>query len=183
MRILIECKNKLVKNPVPAVLCIFVWGLSAAAVFRNSDIKTSEPVILMLLTIQLISSVIDICTKTIPFKLTAFSVFAGCLLHIIFEQKYMIFTYLLSGAASFALMKLIVLISKNQVGGGDLALMTVTGLFVGFAYFLSILFTSVVLAGLYSFVMMLFKRAAGNTEIPFAPFVLCGTAITILINY
>jgi leader peptidase (prepilin peptidase)/N-methyltransferase len=77
-------------------------------------------------------------------------------------------------------MKLLILVSKRQVGGGDLALMTVTGFFTGVNAFFSILFVSIVLTGMYSLLLIFVKKGNRKTEIPFAPFILLATVILVL---
>ncbi len=165
---------------IPLSLCLLIWMIAFLFLLTNSQIEVATIATFILLTIQLISSISDLYSKTIPLKLMFFGLIAGLLLFIFFYKTSALIMCTLGGIIAFALTKLLIIISRRQVGGGDLALMTVTGFFSGIDSFLSILFISVILAGIYSLFLIFIKKENKKAEIPFAPFVLLATVICVL---
>ena len=173
--------NELIKkNIMPMVTCIATWVVAILFLFRNMEMGIATMSTFILMTIQLISSINDLYNRTIPINLMIFALALGLLICGIFYKTNALINCILGGIAAFAVMKLLIMISKRQVGGGDLALMTVTGFFAGINSFFSILFISIVLAGLYSLFLVFTKKGNKETEIPFAPFVLLGTVLLAL---
>lgn len=74
------------------------------------------------------------------------------------------------------------LISPAGMGGGDVKLAAVIGLFLGWAGWGALLvgvFAAFLLGGLFGLAMMLARRAGRHTPIPFGPFMLLGAWIGI----
>jgi len=168
------------KNIMPMIFCFGSWLAAILYLLRHLEIEITVITTLLLVTIQLIASINDLYSKTIPLKLMAFGLIAGLLTFIIFYKTNALLICILGGVVAFALMKLLILISRRQVGDGDLALMTVTGFFAGINTFFNILVVSIVLAGMYSSLLVLTKKGNKKTEIPFAPFILLATVICVL---
>jgi leader peptidase (prepilin peptidase)/N-methyltransferase len=174
-------KRSIKKNIFPIFLCIGVWGLTILFLLTNLSSAIKTIALILLLTVQAMAALSDIYSRIIPFKLTLVAVCLGVLISIIYFKPNITISYIAGGLVAFIIMKLLVLFSKNQIGGGDLALMTVTGLFTGINYVFGIFFTSVLLAGVYSIAMILIKKADKKTEIPFAPFILIATCFVLII--
>lgn len=85
----------------------------------------------------------------------------------------------LSGGGIFLLCYLI---SRGGIGAGDVKLFTVIGWFVGNGTILPIAFFTVVSAAFYSIVMLIRKKTSLKEEIPFAPFVLAGTVLSMALG-
>ena len=82
----------------------------------------------------------------------------------------------LIGIAMLGLSKL----TGEKIGYGDGIVIAVTGLFLGlFSNFVLICITSF-LSGVFGIVLMLFKKADKNTEIPMAPFMAAAMAVMML---
>lgn len=167
---------------MPITLCFCIWIATVLYTILCRINRTEMVAFIALITIQLISSINDLYNRTISLKL----IYIGMLIGLVgFLLSYDIDTlrnHILGCLAAFITMLLLILLSKNQIGGGDLWLMTVTGLFVGnYAYF-SILFVCILLAGLYSVVLLLLRKGNRKTELPFAPFIFVATVICMLGN-
>lgn len=80
---------------------------------------------------------------------------------------------LLPGACCF----LISLVSREGLGFGDSALITGCGVSLGLWPCLGILFTALLLSGLWAAVLLVFRRVRRGQEIPFVPFLLLGLLI------
>lgn len=70
--------------------------------------------------------------------------------------------------------------SDEVMGLGDVKLMAPIGLFLGWRMTLLALFISVVLGGFFSIVLILMGKATRKSVIPFGPFIVLGTLISIL---
>ena len=72
------------------------------------------------------------------------------------------------------------IISKKSVGGGDIKMATVLGLFVGGQYILLDLFVGILCCAIYSAIMIIRKRLTVKDGVPLAPFLYMGTLFVLL---
>lgn len=79
---------------------------------------------------------------------------------------------ILAGMGTGMILGAVSLVTKGAVGMGDVLLITVLGLFMKPEVFLSMLSLGMFFAAMYSLLLLTIKRKAGNTEIPFVPFLL-----------
>lgn len=70
--------------------------------------------------------------------------------------------------------------TDDAMGMGDVKLMAPIGLFLGWKLCLTALFISVLLAGVSSMVLILLRKKNRKDTIPFGPFIVAGTFITIM---
>lgn len=73
------------------------------------------------------------------------------------------------------------MISRKGIGAGDVKLMAVVGFYMGDRIWDAAVI-SLILAAVWSIGLLLRKRKGWKQEIPFAPFVLAGTASAILLE-
>ena len=181
IKILSDIDNGLIKkNIVPMVFCFGAWGIATLFLLRYMELKVPAIITFLLLTFQFISSMYDLYSRTIPIKLMIIALIVGLLIFGLLYKTNALINCVLGGVVAFGVMKLLIVISKRQVGGGDLFLMTVTGFFSGLNSFLNILFISIVLAGVYSLILVFTKKGNRKTEIPFAPFILLATVVLVI---
>ncbi len=180
MEKVIETGNTKLRKLTAAIVCIVIWTAGTIVTVNFFNISKQSIAIEVLLVVQLLAALWDIKSMTIPLKITVPSIFAGL---AIMSSTGKILEGTATAIASFILMKLLSIISRNQVGGGDIAIMTVTGLYTGISTLISILFTSVTIAGLFSVAFIVSGKANKKTEIPFAPFILAATVLLVLIGY
>ncbi|ACL74892.1 prepilin peptidase [Ruminiclostridium cellulolyticum] len=180
MQKVIKIENKKIRKFTTAMICVVIWiaGIVGTVGFIY---KSKLPAAIgVLLTVQLLAALWDIKSMTIPAKITVPAMVAGAVIVALTGE-------FLEGTAaavlSFILMKLLAIISRNQVGGGDIAIMTVTGLYTSIGALISILFASVTLSGVFSVIFIISGKADKKTEIPFAPFILTATVLLTLSGY
>lgn len=70
------------------------------------------------------------------------------------------------------------LISRNGMGMGDVKLMAVSGLYLGFNKVMGLVFWALLLAVIAGISLMAAKKAKIKTAIPLAPFFLCGAVVS-----
>ncbi|PYG88521.1 leader peptidase (prepilin peptidase)/N-methyltransferase [Ruminiclostridium sufflavum DSM 19573] len=175
--------ENLKKNTVPMAICFCIWLAAVSCIAFHMKIGIEAVALLSLVTIQFVSSINDLYNKTIPLKLLFIGIITGFVCFALLYGADFLRNSISGGVAAFLIMLIIILLSKGQVGGGDLWLMTVTGFFAGVKDFINILFVSVISAGLHSVIALIIKKADKNTEIPFAPFILFATVICMIIVY
>lgn len=79
-----------------------------------------------------------------------------------------------------ALLGLFIYKTDEAMGMGDVKLMAPIGLFLGWRLCLEALFIAVVLAGFISVMLILIRKKKSKDTIPFGPFIVTGTFITIM---
>lgn len=79
-----------------------------------------------------------------------------------------------------ALLGLLIYKTDDAMGMGDVKLMAPIGLFLGWKLCLTALFISVILAGVSSLVLILLRIKKKKDTIPFGPFIVTGTFLTIM---
>lgn len=79
-----------------------------------------------------------------------------------------------------ALIGLFLYKSDDAMGMGDVKLMAPIGLFLGWKLCLTALFISVILAGVSSIFLILFRIKKRKDTIPFGPYIVIGTFMTIM---
>jgi leader peptidase (prepilin peptidase)/N-methyltransferase len=83
----------------------------------------------------------------------------------------------LGGAGLFLLYLLLALVSRGGMGGGDVKLAALLGLYLGFLGWGTLLvgaFAAFVFGGLFGLALMLIRRAGRKTAIPFGPWMILG---------
>lgn len=73
-------------------------------------------------------------------------------------------------------------LSRGGVGMGDVKLFAVIGWYVGSGSIMPLVFLTAVVSAVYSIVMLILKKIKLKEEIPFAPFVLAGTILTMALG-
>ncbi len=71
-------------------------------------------------------------------------------------------------------------ISRKAIGGGDIKMATVLGLYVGAQYILMDLFAGIVCCAIYSIVMIIRKKMTVKDGVALAPFLYLGTLLVLL---
>jgi prepilin signal peptidase PulO-like enzyme (type II secretory pathway) len=87
----------------------------------------------------------------------------------------------MAGAGTFLLVAMIseAVLKKEGMGGGDIKFMLAVGLFLGLKLTLLCLFLSVVLGGIAGAALLIKGRKAGDTEMPFGPFIVAAAFICV----
>lgn len=88
---------------------------------------------------------------------------------------------LIAGAGILILLCLMRLIVKDGIGFGDIKLFTVMGLFFGIKGILPTVFLSFVVSFIVSIYMLITKRKSKKGQLAFAPSILVGTLLSVII--
>ncbi len=96
------------------------------------------------------------------------------------------FSLLAGGIVGFLIFFFIYLFSlavfkKEGMGGGDIKLMGVVGLFLGLQNVIQVFVLSFFIGSIISIIMLIARRKKGDDYIPFGPFIVIATYITMIL--
>lgn len=135
---------------------------------------------LVLIFVVLYISIIDCKERIIPNKLILFLL--GIRIFILIYEviqsidlwRMVIWIPILGMLIGGLTILLGMFISRKGVGGGDIKLYAIIGLYVGSYYILGTLFYSFLYSAIYGLYLLIFKKAKVRDSIPMAPFALLG---------
>ncbi|WP_429079912.1 prepilin peptidase [Brassicibacter mesophilus] len=149
------------------------FGLSVEFVFYT-----------MLFCILIIISGIDYSYQIIPDDLILLSFVLGITFKLIsylfLGQAFSFFNSFLGIVVGGGFLLFISIISNGGMGGGDIKLMAVLGLWIGWKYTILALLLSFIFGGILSLVLLLLKIKSRGEMIPFGPFLALGFLVTVL---
>lgn len=132
-------------------------------------------------------TVTDWMKHTIPNKmlmiLLIIWVSVACLMILYMIEAGMAFTFTgLAGALVGGIIFLLCyLLSKRQLGAGDVKLVFVLGLFLTGERIIGAIFYGVIFCGIFSLIQLLRKKITVKDGVPLVPFLYLGTVFTLLI--
>lgn len=152
-------------------------------------LKRLEPLQLLLRELLLIfvyiACVTDIKEKRVPNRLVLVMLAAWVIILVpyLFLQTERALSTVLSGLIGFALagilFLLVYLVSGHGLGGGDVKLMAVSGLYLGFGGVLPAMLVGSVLSAITALILILSKKMDAKGTLPLVPFLYVGMLLTI----
>ena len=175
-----QCKSKIsLRYP----LVEFVTGFLFWALFLKFGFSSEIYVLLLLSSLLVLISFIDIEFQLILNKITIPGLIVGAVLSWQLSSNSLLqigVGLLLGGGLLIAVAFLGKgLFGKDSMGMGDVKMAAMIGVFIGAQGITLSLFLGFVIAGIFSSVGMLLKRMKRTSYIPFGPFIALGTIIYI----
>lgn len=154
-------------------VCLFIWCYTVFGI--------GFPLIkaLILTSFLLVITYIDYDHQLILDKVLLFMAGAGALIECL-TPSVGILSVLAGSLAGGGLLLLIAIVSKGGMGGGDIKLATVLGIYLGAKLTLLALFLSFVIGGVVAVFILLLKRKGRRDCIPFGPFIAAGAFLSLL---
>jgi prepilin signal peptidase PulO-like enzyme (type II secretory pathway) len=141
----------------------------------NKELLIALPLVAMLCTI----SISDLLYQVIPNKVNVAGFIYFLVLHFFYSPQP--FTnYLWGVAAGGGVLLILALVSRGGMGGGDIKLMAVVGVAIGWKLTLLALFLASLIGGAIGVVLLSLKIVGRKQPIPFGPFLALGTFISYL---
>ena len=95
------------------------------------------------------------------------------------ETKTIPINYMVGAFIGFGIIYLIVILTHGM-GEGDIDIALICGLFLGFKGIIVNLFLSIILGGIVSIIIIIFKLKDKKSEIAFGPYLAMGAIISLL---
>jgi len=156
------------------IIVILITGLLFIISFLQIGLNVNFIKALVLNSILIVVSFIDIEHQIIPNKIIIFTLVIGVLFSFIDKISFMngVVGMLLGGGVI-----LILALVPGVLGGGDIKLMFVLGIFLGAKGVLYALLLAFVIASIISIFLLVFKIKKRKDYIPFGPFLAIGSFI------
>lgn len=184
------CKHKLsLFYPLIELITAFLFVLTFYMVFGPFTILSFKFMIYLAYLLLMLSSFmviffIDLRHGIIPNKILLFDIVIT-LVWLAFNPLSVIINHLLSGVGSIgffiAISYIFYLVTKKEgMGGGDIKMSFVLGLFLGFPAIVISLYLSFVLGAVFAVFLLIFKKIAlKNGSLPFGPFLISGALLSL----
>lgn len=155
-----------------------ITGLAFLLVFNKFFIGIEFLKYTVLISLLIVITFIDLKTQEIPDGLILFGLISGLLFNL-----YDIKAHMVLGILGFVLgggvFLLIAMLTGGAMGGGDIKLMAVLGLFFGWKYIILITLISFVIGAAVSLILIATKLKGRKDFIPFGPFIAAAALIAI----
>lgn len=159
-----------------------ITGLIFVIIFHYFNISILSLSYIFLSVILVILSFIDAKHKLIPNKILLTGLI-GIIIFRILMYNEGIMDYLIGSIIGGGIFLLVSIVSGEGMGGGDIKLMALIGLFIGRKLTLLTMFFAVILGAIVGVVLIFLKIKTRKDAIPFVPFISIGCIISILYGY
>lgn len=176
-------KQKIVCFTVLAVV------LGALCLLKHNEISAAALLIrVLLLFFGYLAALWDLTEKRVPNRLLGYMLAARVLVAVpqLFSQTEAALAILLDGILGALLgggiFFLAYVVSRKGLGGGDVKLMTISGMYLGVAGVLPTILYGSILAALAGGVLILGKRIKAQDSIPLVPFLYAGMLLAVFVR-
>ena len=131
-------------------------------------------------------SLIDIDTHLLPRRSVYRTIAVALPLLVIsafFDNTGSIFGMFIGGLGMWCLLRVLEVLSRGDLGGGDVGLGGLLGLYLGWLSYEAILvglIAAFFVGGLFAVALLVTRKANRNTQFAFGPFLIVGTLIAVL---
>jgi len=171
-----------IRYPMVEILSGLIWLFLIG--FNDVQITTFSSIIL--LEGLLVLAWIDGHHGFIPDKIIITLAFIGALYHVLFNAEIFlsgVVGALISGCLMFLWAYIgEKIFKKPAIGGGDIKLIAVTGLFLGAKLTLLGLFLGFAVGGIFGLIKIYQKKLQLKATVAFAPFLLVGVSLALLVG-
>lgn len=187
---LTETKPYLSRSDI--IYCIFAFvSTIAVAIWLLVHFRYVDLIFMIkrvaIISVLLVAAYYDKASYRIPNKLIMFGLLGRVVL-LIFEllfsseSIYSVFISEFAGAGALLLFSVIgLLITRNGIGMGDIKLFILMGLFQGLVGVVSSIFISLTVTFVYSLFLLITKKKSKKDYVAFAPCILVGTFISVVL--
>lgn len=169
------------------LLIILVFSIACCIVFANYNYELIKIIsYIVLINSLVLLAFIDYMQRIIPNKILLLMIVLRLLFitveitlynHMIYSILLSYFLGLVAGGVVFLLSALIL---KNSIGMGDVKLVAVIGFYVGIGNLFSCVMLSLIISFIVGVILILAKKINRKDFIPFAPFLMLGTFLTLI---
>jgi leader peptidase (prepilin peptidase) / N-methyltransferase len=162
------------------VLYAAVAGIAAWAMVSRSTLPAwATGVHLLVLALLVLMSATDLEQRRLPHLLLD-PLIAVCVVFAFVNPTVSLLDAVIGAAAAVALLGLLGLVVRSGVALGDLYLVAPLGLLLGWPAIFVAIFIAALLVSASSLVLLISHRVGMKSYVPFGPFLVAGTVITLL---
>lgn len=169
-----NCKAKISpRYPIIESLNMLSWVL----VFIFKGFTLQSIIYCALASALIVVAMIDIDTMEVPPCMDIFILVLGVIALFLPDMPF--YERLIGFGAASAILLVIALLTGGM-GGGDIKLMAVCGLVVGWKVILLGLLFGIILGGIFAAIKLIRRKTTRKSEMPFVPFLAIGTYAAVL---
>jgi len=169
------CKAKLSKQyPIIEM----TNGVAYMGIFYILGFNSEAFLISILFSALLVASMIDFKWKIIPNGIVIFLLVAGIIYMMVFSKTFS--DSLIGFLAVSVPLFLVNIITKGQMGMGDVKLMAVSGLIIGWQHILLALMIGSIIGSIIGLSLIVLKVTSRKEQIPFGPYLSIGIMVSAL---
>jgi len=131
-------------------------------------------------------SLIDIDTHLLPRRIVYRTIAVAMPLLVLsafFDYTGSVFRMFIGGLGMWCMLRVLEVLSRGDLGGGDVGLGGLLGLYLGWVAYEAILvglFVSFLVGGFFAVALLISRKANRHTHFAFGPFLIVGTLIAVL---
>ncbi len=156
-----------------------ITGLLFIASYLKFGLSPYLFIILFMISLLIVITFIDLEHMIIPHSLTISGIVVFTIWQLFFNQEP-ISSYLYG--LFFGFIFLAIFVFFNAMGGGDAMLAAMFGMFFGLYETFVLLMLSFIIGGVFSIIILIFKRKSRKDKIPFGPFLTIAALLMIFFN-
>lgn len=179
-----RCRNCKSKISIQYPIVEFLSGLIYLIIYLTYGLSIQTLVYIILSSALIIIAFIDLNEQIVPDIISLPGIVAGLVLS--FFVPYISFIDSASGIVVGGGIILIIglagsaIFKKEAMGGGDVKLAAMVGAFLGWRYIIISLFLGFFLGALAGIILIISKIRSREDAVPFGPFIVLGSLITLL---
>lgn len=172
-----KCKH--CKQPISPIYPFIELSTGVLFAYSYYYFGFSSELVVSLLFISLLAIIVvtDLEYMLIPNKILLFFLPFFLLLRLIFPVEPW-YDPLIGGAIGYLLIAVIILASNGGMGAGDMKLMGVAGIVIGWKGVLLTIFIASLVGGLIGLLLLLFRLRKRKQSMPFGPYIALGALIS-----
>ena len=161
------------------LLAAAAGGAGAGLVWRSSLAPWATAIHLLILLILVLLTATDLDQRRLPHLLLD-PLIVAAVLFVPFNPSVAPLDAIIGAAAAVAFLGVLGLVIRGGVALGDLYLVAPLGLLLGWPAIFVAIFMAALLSALTAIALLVTRRAGMKSYIPFGPFLVAGTVITLL---
>lgn len=131
-------------------------------------------------------ALVDLDTHVIPSRVVGRSLIVATPLLVVasfFDDQGSVFRMFVGALATWIALRIMEILSRGGLGGGDVTLGALLGMYLGWLSWQSIyngLFLGFVIGGVFAFLLMLTRKVSRDHQFAFGPFLVIGAIVTVI---
>jgi prepilin signal peptidase PulO-like enzyme (type II secretory pathway) len=166
------CKTSI--SPIYPVMEL-ITGILFAGLYYKYGFTWELLMAILFASLLVIITVSDLAYRIIPDKIVFPFLGLFLILRFFIHPAESFISHLIGMVLGFGIFLLIATISRGGMGGGDIKLFAVIGLYFGYPLLLLTILLSTLLGSIYGILLIVGKGAGRKTEVPFGPFIALGS--------